>query len=233
MNNPTEFDVYAKRYEEALNEGLSLTGECADYYAELRVQATKRLADKYRKGIERVLDFGCGTGSSIPYLNDAFKPLHTIGVVVSSDSLLEARGRVRLANASFHLVDEKRLHEEIDLGFCNGVFHHIDPEFRGAALGYIFSALRPGGLFAFWENNPFNPGTLAVMARCPFDRTAKPINPLKAKRLLEIAGFQLLVVHSQFFFPRAFSVLRGLEPLLSWTMLGGQYLVLAQKPTLA
>jgi SAM-dependent methyltransferase len=213
MNSPTEFDVYAKRYQEALNEGLSLTGERADYYAEFRVQATKRLVDKYGKGIERVLDFGCGIGSSIPYLNEAFKPLHTIGVDVSSDSLLEARGRVRLANASFHLVDEKRLHEEIDLGFCNGVFHHIEPEFRAAAFGYIFSALRPGGLFAFWENNPYNPGTLAVVARCPFDRAAKPINPLAAKGLLKIAGFRLLVVHSQFFFLAFFPCYADWNPI--------------------
>jgi SAM-dependent methyltransferase len=230
MKNPPEFDVYAGRYEEALNKGLSLTGEYPDYYAKLRVQATKRFAERYRKDIERVLDFGCGIGLSVPCLNEAFRPLDIIGVDVSSDSLSEARGNVRLKNASFHLVEEMHLHEEIDVAFCNGVFHHIEPEHRAAAFGYVFSALRPGGLFAFWENNPLNPGTLAVMARCPFDRTAKPITPFKAKGLCKRAGFRLLVVHSQFFFPSVFSAMRVLEPYLSWTLLGGQYLVLAQKP---
>jgi SAM-dependent methyltransferase len=230
MNNPAEFDVYAKRYEEALNKGLSLTGEYPDYYAKLRVQATKRFAERHRRDIERVLDFGCGIGSSIPYLNAALRPLQIIGVDVSNDSLSEARGKVRLRNASFHLVEEMHLHEEIDLAFCNGVFHHIEPGLRAVAFAYVFSALRSGGLFAFWENNPFNPGTLAVMARCPFDHAAKPITPLKARGLFKRAGFRLLAVHSQFFFPRVFSALRGLEPYLSWTLLGGQYLVVAQKP---
>jgi SAM-dependent methyltransferase len=230
MKNSPEFDVYAKRYEEALNKGLSLTGECPDYYARLRVQATKRLVERYQTDIKRVLDFGCGTGSSISHLNEALCPVRIIGVDVSNHSLAEARRKVRLRNASFHLVEEMCLREEIDLAFCNGVFHHIEPGLRAAAFAYVFSALRPGGLFSFWENNPLNPGTLAVMARCPFDHAAKPITLLKAKGLLECAGFRLLVVHSQFFFPHVLSGLRGLEPYLSWTLLGGQYLVLAQKP---
>jgi hypothetical protein len=26
-----------------------------------------------------------------------------------------------------------------------------------AAVDYVYRSLRPGGLFAFWENNPWNP----------------------------------------------------------------------------
>ena len=40
-------------------------------------------------------------------------------------------------------------------------------------------ALRPGGLFAFWENNPWNPGTRLVMSRIPFDRDAITLSALE------------------------------------------------------
>ena len=58
---------------------------------------------------------------------------------------------------------------QIDLVFCNGVFHHILPQGRGAVLDYVKSCLKPGGLFALWENNPWNPGTRYVMNRVSFD----------------------------------------------------------------
>jgi len=45
----------------------------------------------------------------------------------------------------------------MDLAYCNGVFHHIAPDARPEALAMIRDALKPGGLFAFWENNAWNP----------------------------------------------------------------------------
>jgi len=59
-------------------------------------------------------------------------------------------------------------------------------------LKNILGALKPGGLFAFWENNPWNPGTRIVMSRIPFDRDAEIISPPAAKRLLRRAGFSIL-----------------------------------------
>ena len=38
--------------------------------------------------------------------------------------------------------------------------------------GFVRQGLRPGGVFALWENNPWNPGTRLVMRRIPFDRNA-------------------------------------------------------------
>jgi hypothetical protein len=85
----------------------------------------------------------------------------------------------------------------------------------------VFDALWPGGFFAFWENNPLNPGTRAVMARIPFDRNANPIFPGPAKKMLRQAGFRMEVITSWFFFPRALAAFRPLEPYLSWTLLVG------------
>ena len=97
------------------------------------------------------------------------------------------------------------------------------------ALAQVHRALRPDGLFAFWENNPWNPGTRWAMSRVPFDADAIVIRPGEARRLLRAAGFHLLSTDFLFYFPRALSALRFLEKSLVKVPLGGQYLVLAQK----
>jgi len=119
---------------------------------------------------------------------------------------------------------------EADMAFSNGVFHHIQPPERRDALDYISRSLRPGGLFVFWENNPWNPGTRFVMSRIPFDRDAITISPPNARRLLRGAGFEILRTDHLFFFPRALRWLRPLERGLTAVPLGAQYLVLARKP---
>jgi SAM-dependent methyltransferase len=117
----------------------------------------------------------------------------------------------------------------VDLVYCNGVFHHIPPVERAGAVNYILRCLRPGGIFALWENNPWNPGTQYVMHRCDFDRDAVKISPPGAVRMLRSGGFEILRTDYRFFFPRTLSWLRSLEPALAKVPVGGQYQVLARK----
>jgi hypothetical protein len=89
--------------------------------------------------------------------------------------------------------------------------------------------LRPGGIFAFWENNPLNPGTRYVMSRCDFDGDAIPIRSGDARRLLVENGFQIIAVQFLFLFPRFLRVLRGLETYVASLPFGAQYQVLCRK----
>jgi SAM-dependent methyltransferase len=116
-----------------------------------------------------------------------------------------------------------------DLVFCNGVFHHISPGNRVAAIETVYSSLRPGGLFAFWENNPWNPGARYVMRRIPFDQDAVTLSPPAARRLLREHGFEVMRTDFLFFFPRPLSWLRCLEPHLASLPLGAQYEILCRK----
>jgi SAM-dependent methyltransferase len=229
VSKSAEFDAFARNYEEALSEGLSLTGEKPAFYAERRVLVTSRIINQRGASTEKVLDFGCGIGTSIPFLAAAFLPKELYGVDVSEEILAEARTRVNLANVIFQSVERTRRAGVIDLVYCNGVFHHIEPDQRADALKFIFDSLRSEGYFALWENNPLNPGTRLVMAKCLFDRHAIPIAPGSARKMLMAAGFRIETVLSRFFFPRSFAFLRPLEPWLSQSMLGGQYLVVARK----
>jgi hypothetical protein len=92
----------------------------------------------------------------------------------------------------------------------------------------IKDALKPNGLFAFWENNPWNPGARIVMSRIPFDRDAETISPSAAKRLLLDAGFSNLESRSYFYFPRCRSLFRPMERKLSKLPLGAQYLMICR-----
>ena len=100
---------------------------------------------------------------------------------------------------------------QIDLAFRNGVFHHIPVSEQGIAVDYVYRSLRPGGLFSFWENNPWNPDTRYVMSRIPFDRDAITLTAPEAGGLLRSRGFEILQTHFLFIFPRMLRCLRGID----------------------
>ena len=224
-----EFDAVASDYDEQLNRGLSLSGETKDYFAAERMKWLQHRLVEVGQSPRSALDFGCGTGTATPWFFDVLGVQQLTGTDPSEESLKIA---ARLYGGKFPVrfchADEEAS-ERIDLAFCNGVFHHIPPKDRAMALAQVHRALRPDGLFAFWENNPWNPGTRWAMSRVPFDADAIVIRPGEARRLLRAAGFHLLSTDFLFYFPRALSALRFLEKSLVKVPLGGQYLVLAQK----
>ncbi|MGH7896305.1 MAG: class I SAM-dependent methyltransferase [Candidatus Binatia bacterium] len=225
-----QFDEYADDYERALAEGLAVSGEGRDYFARGRVAWLAGLLAKRRFAPSSVLDFGCGTGSGIPLLRELTGGGDVIGLDRSSRSLAVAAREHAHERTRFLLFEEYRPSGAVDLAFSNGVFHHIPPAERPAVLDYVLRALRPGGLLALWENNPWNPGTRYVMSRIPFDRDAVPISPPEARALLREAGFEVLRIDFLFIFPRPLRWLRALEPPLCRLPFGAQYQVLARKP---
>jgi len=228
LNKP-EFDNYAQSYDAALNEGLALSGESKSYFAEGRVHWLARCLAQREFDPASVLDFGCGTGTSTPFLLDILGAKSVVGLDVSPSSVEIAARTHGAKNTRFALCSEYEANGEIDLAFTNGVFHHIPPADRPAALRQVNAALRPGGLLAFWENNPWSPGTRWIMSRIPFDRDAVLVWPQGARRLLRQAGFNILLTHFAFIFPGFLRRLRWLEPHVRKLALGGQYLVLARK----
>jgi SAM-dependent methyltransferase len=227
------FDAYAVDYESSLQQGLSVSGESSDYFASGRVRWLRRRLmqmDSSLHPIHAVLDFGCGTGNSVPWLKREFQTHSLVGIDTSERSLVQARSRFASEQVRFETVQKFVPQSEMDLAYCNGVFHHIPVEQRAAAASTVFDSLRPKGWFAFWENNPWNPGTRYVMSRIPFDRDAIPMSLIEAKRLLRRVGFEVRSVDTCFYFPRCLRCMRWLEPKLSWLPLGAQYLVLAQRP---
>jgi SAM-dependent methyltransferase len=226
---PAEFDGFAADYDAALNKGISLSGEAKDYFIEGRIGWLRRSLD--RLGIppaqQRVLDFGCGTGASFATLRRELGAQTIVGMDVSSAELEIARRDYPWATA--YLPEDAPSDLRIDVAYSNGTFHHIPPDQRGAAVARIFQALKPGGVFALWENNPWNPGTRMVMSRIPFDRDAITLTAPETRRMLRAGGFEILRTDFLFIFPRGLAPLRKLEPALSRLPMGAQYQVLCRR----
>jgi SAM-dependent methyltransferase len=227
--NKSEFDQYAADYDGALAQGISLSGEDKEFFARGRIAWLARILRKKNLSPKIALDFGCGTGQAARWLKEILQTEKILGVDVSESLLRVAQRDHGGACIEFRTLQNHRPAGEFDLAFCNGVFHHIPLAERADAVRHVFGSLKPGGVFAVWENNPWNPGARWVMSRIPFDRDAIMLSPPTARKMLEQGGFEILQTDFQFFFPRFLSWFRGLEPLLAKIPLGAQYQVLARK----
>jgi SAM-dependent methyltransferase len=224
------FDDYAQPYDRCLNQALSATGEDKDFYAAARVRWTAKCLCALGVNPSSVMDFGCGTGTTAPLLLSELKCGTVIGVDTSSKMIERARQTQSSPQIQFAQLQDFCPHADLDCAYCNGVLHHIPAPERLRPLALVREALRPGGIFALWENNPWNPGTRYVMSRCAFDEDAVKISAAAARRMLRQAGFGVLQTDFLFFFPRPLAALRPLERLLHKVPLGGQYQVLCRKP---
>jgi SAM-dependent methyltransferase len=230
MNDAEDlFDHYAAAYEQALSNAIAPSGESREYFAEGRMAWLRRCLDELRQPVGSLLDFGCGDGATTPLLLQSLNAKSAVGVDVSAKSLEIARKRHAGERIRYESIGEFQSAAEMDLAYCNGVFHHILPAQRAAALAIVHKALRAGGMFSFWENNPWSLATRYVMSRCAFDRDAILLSPPEARALLRDGGFEILRTDFRFIFPRALRTFRKIEDWVYRAPLGTQYQVLCVK----
>lgn len=220
----------ADRYESELEQGLASSGESREYFATGRLRRLRRLLEQSDRRVTSVLDFGCGDGSSVPLIRELLGADAVCGVEPSTELRARASERFGGEAVEFLEADELSPTPRFSLAYCNGVFHHLRPAEQVPAARFVFDRLVDGALFAFFENNPWNPGTRWVMSRIPFDEDAVTLRPSAARAHLREAGFEIVTTSYLFLFPRALSWFRPLEEALSALPLGAQYLVLARKP---
>ena len=132
-----QFDSFAEDYDAALNKGLSVSGEDKNYFARGRIACLAGMLAGQAHRPADIMDFGCGTGSATPFLFEAFPDARLIGTDISDKSLDVARRHHGGPRASFALMDEHQPAGQLDLVFCNGVFHHIPLAERGKCVKYI------------------------------------------------------------------------------------------------
>jgi trans-aconitate methyltransferase len=225
-----QFDQHADVYDAELNQALTVSGETRDYFARQRVKWLARCIQRLSEKPTCAIDYGCGIGDTCVLLSQAFNLNSVLGLDVSCRSLEVAGQKHAFAHCSFLEFKNYVPPAVMDLVYCNGVFHHIPVAERDESVDYIRRCLRSGGLLAFWENNPWNPGTRYVMSKLVFDRDANTLTPPEAFRLLRRGGFEIVSLHYRFIFPRFLKWLRFLEPLASRLPLGAQYQILCRKP---
>lgn len=226
-----EFDKFAEEYLATHKTNLAVTGESPDYFARYKIVEIARRLTQLGVAPKRVLDFGCGIGSSAPHLREAFPDAEITGVDVSEKSLSVARQRFPGA-ANFVAYDPSGAPpapaDGYDLIFSACVFHHIEHAEHVGIFRKLRERLAPGGVMTIFEHNPVNPVSRYIVATCPFDENAVLIPAGELAKRQRDAGFGRVQVAYTGFFPGPLKALRPLEPMMAKIPVGAQYYTLAR-----
>lgn len=228
MTNDAEFDAFAATYRETNDRAIAVSGEDTMYFAQSRVQWLQAVFASRSITCRSILDFGCGTGIGVKFLKQNFDAAEVTGVDVSRKSLQIAAQHQAESSIQFLHVDQYVPRGDRDLVFSSGVLHHIAVAERARWMAVIAGSLRPGGICAIWENNPWSLPARYCMRVNPFDRDAVMISASNTRRLCRAAGLRVLSTHYRFVFPRILSVLRPMEQHFERFPIGAQYVVLSQ-----
>ena len=220
MTDP-EFDKYAEKYDDILGGSIPDSLNEDSYFAEYKISLMAKLLGQ--KSPARILDFGCGSGRSLPFLLEHFPYSELWGYDVSVSSTCIAAKRV--PSARFFSDWSALTDKSFDVIIAANVFHHIPASQQKSALSSCFNSLAVGGKMFIFEHNPYNPATRWVFERCPFDEHAKMISLRSTCRLARSVGFSSVEHGYTLFFPRPLGFLRPFEPFLKRLPLGAQYYV--------
>lgn len=219
-----EFDAYTANYNEEINKALNFSGLDIDFFARVKNDYLVDILHERPGGAAKVdlLDVGCGVANAHRQLVGRVGKLS--GIDVSAASIAVARQRN--PGIRYEVFDGARLpfaDRSYDAAFAVNVFHHVPVMQRAALVDDIRRALRPGGLFAIFEHNPFNPVTRRVVNTCEFDKDAVLLRRRDSEALLNAAGFGDIKTRYIFAVPAAGRLLRGIDRLFSLLPLGAQY----------
>ncbi|MEO8118441.1 MAG: class I SAM-dependent methyltransferase [Rhodoferax sp.] len=231
MMDSAEFDKFAEEYSTMHGDSIRASGEGPEYFAEYKVRDVARHLAAHEISAQKVLDFGCGIGGSVPCFRQHLANSQLTCVDVSQKSLDIAKSRFPAA-ALYQLFDGETLPFEdgtFDVIFTACVFHHIPADEHVPLLSELRRVLAPDGVFFVFEHNPLNPLTVRVVRDCPFDENAVLLSARELRTRLASAQFTSIKCRYRIFFPRVLRVLRHLENILGWCPLGAQYYLTARK----
>lgn len=222
-----DFDEYAERYDNLLSDKTKFFSNDVNYFSKYKVEvASENLPVS---SIKTLLEFGCGTGRNIPYLQQFFS-----SAVVSGSDISEASidiAKKSSPNASFFLeTDLSNDFGNFDLIFVAGVFHHIEPSCRLQTMADLYGRLNEGGYIFVFEHNPYNPITQRIVNNCEYDLDAVLLPPKELIGYASDVGFiKISQGYTLFFPPLLGAAIHSFERLLSWLPFGGQYWVKGRK----
>lgn len=225
-----EFDDYAQRYREAVQDSISFARTDHDVFTAAKAEALLELIQSRIGSPNRleVLDVGCGPGETDGFLKGEVGRL--AGVDVAQRALDVARAenpeveyRAYEAGSPLPFADGT-----FDVAFAVCVFHHVPVAERPALVEEMKRVCRPGGLVVLFEHNPYNPLTQRAVHGCEFDAGVELLSRREASGLLRNAGLDP-VGRYILFFTRRSRRLRAMERRLHWLPLGAQYVVFAQR----
>jgi ubiquinone/menaquinone biosynthesis C-methylase UbiE len=171
-------------------EHLYATDSWNRYVWEREQQILQRAIADHLAGVDiRYLDFACGTGRVISFLEDQVS--EATGVDVSPSMLEQARGKVTTAR----LVEADITRDDVlpkgsfDLITAFRFFVNAEPALREAGIAAMSELLAPGGILVF--NNHHNsaaPYVQAVRSTLRFNDGLKEYNVMSRKQMESLAS---------------------------------------------
>ena len=228
MNKKVNFDNYSDEYLKLMEKQHSKYGDI-EYYSQHKAKITKKLFANI--DMENILEFGCGIGRNLPFLQQKFKNSTILGSDISTESLEIAKKN----NPSMIFLDDNELKEyenKFDLIFIAGVYHHISPELRDDVTKRIKKLLKPNGKLICFEHNPYNPLTRQMVSTCEFDKDAVLLSLSETKKIFLNVGFSHWKSSYTLFVPPKLKKFNFIEPFFGWLPLGGQYYVALENKTI-
>ena len=225
------FDAYAGNYADEVQASIDFAGLPHDFYLRAKALLLAEVVQQ-RLGIGGALsclDVGCGVGALHPHIAPLFD--HLAGVDVSVASIAEASRR-RPAGV-YRSYDGTRLPFEddtFDVALTVCVMHHVPPGAWGTFVDEMRRVVRPGGLVAVIEHNPYNPLTRFAVSRCAFDADAVLLPARRVANLFAASGLTGVAVRHFLLLPSLARAARLLEALVAGMPLGAQYMAFCMKP---
>jgi SAM-dependent methyltransferase len=226
-----DFDDYAESYRHQIASALPAGGGDVDAFTRIKVWHLARAIARTFPGRRdlAILDAGCGIGITDSYLKLAYPMIS--GFDISAKSIeLAARANPEL---SYHYHPDGMLPfapESFDVAFAICVVHHIPPAKWSGFFRQLHRVMKPGGLLAIYEHNPWNPATRRIVSRCEFDRDAVLLSSRECRLTAEAAGFSAPATRNILFLPfEGEAWCRWEDRFLSSLPIGAQYELTARK----
>lgn len=230
VNSRVDFDAYTETYEQEIQRAIGFSRRKHEFFLDAKADVIVELCQR-RLGSTRslnALDVGCGVGLLASRLAARFASLH--GIDPSEQSVQAARKAAPAAHVQAY--DGKRLPfavQTFDIAFSTLVFHHVPSYEWYSLLLEMKRVVRPGGLVALIEHNPWNPLTRLVVNRCEFDRDATLLAEPLMRRLFSASNLRQVETRFFLFLPWRISAFNRAAKAMSWLPLGAQYLVAGTK----
>lgn len=226
------FDEFHQSYDDQINQAIAFGGQEHEFYLKVKADVLiELLSSQHQKAPVELLDVGCGNGTMHPFLLSSPLPIQVTGIEVASQFVAVARENNPAAK--YETYDGTRLpyvSGSFDAAVAICVMHHVPRAGWALFIDELSRVVKPGGLVAVFEHNPFNPLTLYVVKTCPIDRDAVLLRPGRLVGLMRDAGLAAIAHEFILFTPFKSAACRRFERLMAWLPLGAQYVVFARVP---